>query len=216
MLASLLLALGALILAPVAPATAEVTGGGAEASAQDDQAQVWRYGSVVLTVLDNDTAGSGCVLDPGSVSLFGPANPAAGPRGTTDLILPDEGIWSVNSDGSLVFTPNPGFGGWSSWVGYAVQDSCGNAAPARARVYMPAVTATVEPTDDPGTGGGDASDVDDGIGGDDDGIASGDQLAHTGGEDGGLLVIAITLILGGGLLVVLPKHCRRKEDSAAA
>jgi len=126
------------------------------------------------------------------------------PRGTTELIIPSEGIWSVNGDGSLAFTPNPGFGGWSSWVSYSVYDSCGNGAQAQARVYMPAATTTVDPTEDPGDG-------DNGGNG-----GGGDHLAYTGAEVGGLLVVAIALVLGGGLLLVLPKRRRREEDSPAA
>lgn len=183
----------------------EVAGGIADGpTASDDWAEVWTYGSVLLPVLDNDTAGRGCSLDPSSVGLLGRA--AAGPRGSTDLILPSEGIWSVNSDGTLVFTPNYDFGGWSSWVRYSVQDSCGNAALARARVYMPAASSAVEPTEDAGSGGGAG----------DGGNGSDDQLAYTGAEPGGLLVVAFTLVLGGGLLLLLPERRRRKEDSAAA
>lgn len=176
--------------------------GGSGPAAADDEAQGGRYGSVVLPILDNDTAGSGCTWDPSSVGLLRPAD-ASGVGGTTDLILPGEGIWSVNSDGSLAFTPNPDFGGWSSWVGYSVQDSCGNAAQARARAYLPAATATAGATEDAGVGG---------LGG----SGNGDHLASTGTEFGGLLVIAFALVLGGGLLVLLPKRRRRKEDSAAA
>jgi len=179
-----------------------VIGAGPVAAA--DQTQVWQYGSVVVPVLDNDTAGTGCTLDPSSVGLIGLSITSVVPRGTTELIIPSEGIWSVNGDGSLAFTPNPGFGGWSSWVSYSVYDSCGNGAQAQARVYMPAATTTVDPTEDPGDG-------DNGGNG-----GGGDHLAYTGAEVGGLLVVAIALVLGGGLLLVLPKRRRREEDSPAA
>lgn|GEM_PF-3359584 len=191
-----------------AAATASITVViGAGPVAASDQEQVWVYGSIVIPVLDNDSAGAGCTLDPDSVGLVGLGTAAAVTPGIGELIVPSEGIWSVTSDGSLVFTPNPGFGGWTSWVTYSVYDSCGNGAQAQARVYMPAATTTVEPTEDPGeaTGGGTSS-----------GGGDGDQLAYTGVEIGGLLVMAIALVLGGGLLVVLPKRRRREEGSLAA
>ena len=162
-----------------------------------------------MPVLDNDTAGQGCVLEPGSVGLTGLALLAGPQRGISELIVPSEGIWSVSGDGSLAFTPNPGFGGWSSWVTYSVYDSCGNGAQAQARVYMPAASTTVEPTEDPGSDP-DPADPDNPGGG------SGGHLAYTGAEVGGLAVVAVALILGGGLLLVLPKRRRREEDSPAA
>jgi uncharacterized repeat protein (TIGR01451 family) len=178
---------------------------GAGPAAASDQAQVWAYGSVVVPVLANDTAGQGCSLEPSSVGLIGLGVAATVAHGSGELIVPSEGIWSVNPDGSLAFTPNPGFGGWSSWVTYSVYDSCGNGAQTQARVYMPAATTTVEPTEDPGPGGGGST-----------GGGSGGHLAYTGAEVGGLAVVAVALILGGGLLLAIPKRRRREEDSPAA
>ena len=192
----------------LASATITVVIGTGPAAAAD-QLQVWQYGGVSVPVLDNDTAGQGCVLEPGSVGLTGLALLAGPQRGISELIVPSEGIWSVSGDGSLAFTPNPGFGGWSSWVTYSVYDSCGNGAQAQARVYMPAASTTVEPTEDPGSDP-DPADPDNPGGG------SGGHLAYTGAEVGGLAVVAVALILGGGLLLVLPKRRRREEDSPAA
>ncbi|WP_143483620.1 Ig-like domain-containing protein [Propionicimonas paludicola] len=175
---------------------------GAGPTAAADQVQVWQYGGVAVPVLSNDSAGAGCTLDPHSVGLTGLSISATVTRGSSELIVPSEGIWSVSADGSLAFTPNPGFGGWSSWVTYSVYDSCGNGAQAQARVYMPAANTTVEPTEDPGHG--------------DNGGGNGGHLAYTGVEVGGLLIVAIALVLGGGLLLVLPKRRRREEDSHAA
>jgi len=182
---------------------------GAGPAAAADQVQVWQYGGVAVPVLDNDTGGQGCTLDPGSVGLIGFSISANVQRGINELIVPSEGIWSVSGDGSLAFTPNPGFGGWSSWVTYSVYDSCGNGAQAQARVYMPAASTTVEPTEDPGPGP-------DPAGPNNPGGGSGGHLAYTGAEVGGLLVVAIALVLGGGLLLVLPRRRRREEDSPAA
>nr|WP_244773261.1 VCBS domain-containing protein [Alysiella crassa]UOP07065.1 VCBS domain-containing protein [Alysiella crassa] len=65
---------------------------------------------VSQNVLEND----GNNIDPTTVQLINPNNPAAG--GTDTVVIPNEGTWTVDKDpttgkpnGSITFTPNPGF-----------------------------------------------------------------------------------------------------------
>jgi len=99
-------------------------------------------GPFSVRVLLNDSAGDVAVpLVPSSVTLQLPAGPAAGsvlsPSGKS-LVLAGEGTYLVQADGSVAFTPEPGFQGRSGPVPYTVLDANGTAASS-------VMTLTVEP-----------------------------------------------------------------------
>ncbi|MCP2040408.1 CshA-type fibril repeat protein [Neisseria sp. HSC-16F19] len=85
--------------------------------------------NVTVNVLANDRDPDG-TLDPASVNLVDPA--------TGELVkllnVPGEGVWNVNPDGSITFTPNTDFVGDPTPVTYEVRDNQGN--PARAQVSI--------------------------------------------------------------------------------
>ncbi|MGC3994262.1 MAG: tandem-95 repeat protein [Propionicimonas sp.] len=129
---------------------------------------------VVIDVIGNDTGGSGCTLLATSVVLL-VGDPA---REVTSLTVDGEGRWVAKSDGTLVFTPESGFHGWTSWVGYRVTDSCGNPTSAQARAWVPNAAAS-----------------------DSDSSSGSDSLAYTGAEVGGALGLGLALLVAGVALV---------------
>jgi LPXTG-motif cell wall-anchored protein len=141
----------------------------------------------VVSVLGNDAGGSGCTLQPGTLVML-TGNPVTE---TTLLVVPGEGYWMADADGTLTFTPEDDFQGWTSWVTYRITDSCGNSVTAQARANEPAPkTAIDDDSDDNGDGGG-------------------GSLAYTGAEVGGLIGLAAVLLAGGALLLVW----RRKRQA---
>ncbi len=93
---------------------------------------------VVVNVLSNDTdlgtdaAGDDVPLDPETVSLVVPAgtdlaNVTTVDGDVTQLVVPDEGTWTVNpSTGAITFAPEDGFIGDPTPVDYTVEDDNGN------------------------------------------------------------------------------------------
>ncbi len=159
---------------------AAVIGSGPAASA--DQVRGTTPGApVVVSVLGNDSGGTGCSLDPASLVLLG-SDPA---EELTILDVPGEGYWTVDAAGTLTFTPTDDFSGWASWATYRISDSCGNPVTAQARAYVPPQETAIDSESD-----GDGS------------------LAHTGAEVGGLTSAALALLAGGVLLLACR---RRRE-----
>lgn len=82
---------------------------------------------VVIDILVNDAPGSPAApLVPGSVVF---TSPDATDGGKT-LVVPGEGTWTVQADGSVRFTPVAGFEGLTAPVIYSVSDENGTVAPA--------------------------------------------------------------------------------------
>ncbi|MDO6592195.1 hypothetical protein DS901_00920, partial [Loktanella sp. D2R18] len=108
-------------------------------TAEDDTADPAVAGTDVdVDVLDNDTdlgtnaAGTDVPLDPTKVSLVVPAGTDPADVTTVDddvtqLVVPDEGTWSVNpTTGVITFAPEDGFVGDPTPVDYTVEDDNGN------------------------------------------------------------------------------------------
>ncbi|MFM8828922.1 MAG: Ig-like domain-containing protein [Actinomycetota bacterium] len=76
---------------------------------------------VTIAVLANDSASSGAMLDPSSVRL---RDPRTG-RYQQSVSIPGQGTLRVNPDGTVTFTPLPGFIGTTPAVGYRVADTLG-------------------------------------------------------------------------------------------
>ena len=87
---------------------------------------------VALSVLGNDSASSGAMLDPSSVRI---KDPASGVWGTS-VIVPGQGSWTVSADGTLVFAPEPGFVGTTVALEYRVNDSLGRTTRSTATVVV--------------------------------------------------------------------------------
>lgn len=110
------------LVTPVVPTAAMDSGSGA-------------FGNpVTIDVLDNDSAGGSAIFDETSVRLLDPKD---GNYKTT-VVIADEGTWKVNSDGTVTFTPETGFTGTTSAIGYRVTNS--NETP-----ISSTVTATIGP-----------------------------------------------------------------------
>ncbi|WP_291794820.1 CshA/CshB family fibrillar adhesin-related protein, partial [Brevibacterium sp.] len=72
---------------------------------------------VTVNVLENDEGD----YDPSTVNISDPeGNPVK------ELVVPGEGVWTVNDDGSITFTPEDGFEGDPTPITYTVEDSNGN------------------------------------------------------------------------------------------
>jgi CshA-type fibril repeat protein len=76
---------------------------------------------VTLRPLANDSPSSGAMLDASSVQL---RDPRTG-RYASAVTIAGQGTFRVNPDGSVVFTPEPGFVGTTPAVVYRVTDSLG-------------------------------------------------------------------------------------------
>lgn len=116
-------------------------------TANDDNQTAAPGASVTATVLGNDEAVStpgatGAALDPASVELVG----ATTPDGKTQVV-PDEGTWTVNANGSLTFEPESGFSGSPSPVQYTVADEAGDrSGPATVTVTVAAPPRQTAPS----------------------------------------------------------------------
>ena len=107
--------------------------------AMPDEASTMPGEPVVINVLGNDTDDTG--LDPSSVMLI---DPVTGDRVPT-ITIPDEGVYTVNPDGTVTFEPVTTFIGIST-VDYEVADISGNTTVATIRVGVfraPAVIPTL-------------------------------------------------------------------------
>ncbi len=122
---------------------------------------------VTIDVLANDSAGAASApLDPSTVRLRDPAGAAY----ASSVTIPGEGTYTVQPDGTVVFTPDPAFEGVATPVAYRVADTNGTTATASISVsvgHAPVaapdhrttpqnVAVTVDPlaNDTPGTGAG--------------------------------------------------------------
>ncbi|PNY82379.1 Ig-like domain-containing protein [Deinococcus koreensis] len=101
--------------------------------AKDDSAITPANTPVTLTPPANDTASPGTSLVPGSIDLD-PATPGQ----QTAVTVPGKGTFEAQPNGSVTFTPAPGFSGTVS-VPYTLQDSLGQTSnPANLTVTVPA------------------------------------------------------------------------------
>jgi CshA-type fibril repeat protein len=96
-------------------------------SATPDRDSTPQNVDVTVSPLVNDTPGRDA---DGSDGRFDPSSlvftsPAATDGGKT-LVVPGEGTWTVNPDGTVTFDPEPSFTGATAPVDYAVTDSHGN------------------------------------------------------------------------------------------
>ncbi|MBW1639964.1 tandem-95 repeat protein [Microbacterium resistens] len=99
---------------------------------------------VTLNVLENDSPD----LDPSTLNI---TDPATG-QPTKRLAVPGEGVWTVNDDGTITFTPEEGFDGEPTPIAYTVEDADGNETGANVRVgYLPAAEDDEDLDNEPGT-----------------------------------------------------------------
>ncbi|MFD0914909.1 tandem-95 repeat protein [Pseudahrensia aquimaris] len=85
----------------------------------DDAASVLEDGSVVISVLDNDSDIDGS-LDPATLQIVGTA--VAG----DSLVVVGEGVWDLSLvDGTIMFTPEPDFAGVVTPIAYTIADDDG-------------------------------------------------------------------------------------------
>ena len=76
-----------------------------------------------ITVLTNDTAGSGATLVPTSVKLCSTTSTANTLCNLTTLTVANQGTYTVNADGTVTFDPLSSFTGVASPVKYVVADT---------------------------------------------------------------------------------------------
>ena len=112
--------------------------------ARDDRVTTTPGQSVTIRVLGNDDGGSSG-LDPATVQLI---DPATG-RPADTVTVAGVGTWTVNDDGTVTFTPAPGFEGEAS-IDYQVADAQGRLTTATITVDVEAVPTT-PPTTPPTT-----------------------------------------------------------------
>ncbi|KAB2811530.1 hypothetical protein F9L07_06525 [Pimelobacter simplex] len=107
--------------------------------ATDDESRDNPRGSTVrIDPLANDKGD----LDPSTLRLTDPAGDPV-----TELVVPGEGTWSVGGDGTITFTPERGFEGDPTPVGYTVEDRAGQEVGAKITVtYDPGPTAHPDQT----------------------------------------------------------------------
>ncbi|WP_213283547.1 DUF11 domain-containing protein [Cellulomonas hominis] len=140
--------------------------------AQDDADRDNDRGTrVTVDVVGNDRGS----LDPTTVRLVTPGNGAL----VTELVVAGEGTWTVDpATGAITFTPQPGFTGDPTPVGYQVSDVDGNVTAAQVLVTYRDVAAAPAAAAAPGA-----------------------PLAVTGAEIGaGVGAALLLLLLGAGLV----------------
>ncbi|WP_394342378.1 Ig-like domain-containing protein [Taibaiella koreensis] len=85
--------------------------------------------ATVPNVLANDNDPGGGTLSPDSISLVPPAGATGfvvdAQGDTTGFAVPGQGTWTLNANGSVTFTPEPGFTGDPTPIGYTVTDNAG-------------------------------------------------------------------------------------------
>jgi CshA-type fibril repeat protein len=89
---------------------------------------------VTTPLLGNDVAGS-TPLDPTTVKI---KDPVTGIYGST-VVIPGEGTYAVQPDGSVKFTPNPGFVGVGTPISYQAKDTSGGTASSTLTITVTAV-----------------------------------------------------------------------------
>ncbi|RYB93817.1 tandem-95 repeat protein [Nocardioides oleivorans] len=112
-------------------------------SADDDEATTPQNVDVRVDVLDGDVPGPNADGTPGSwdtgsvrfVQADQPAGAVVGNGGKT-LTVPDEGVYTVNPDGTITFDPEPDFRADATPVVYTVTDSHGNDASAELAITV--------------------------------------------------------------------------------
>ena len=115
-----------------ASSTLDVTVTPIDPVATDDAAKTPAGTPVTLDVLANDRAGADSApLAPGTVTLTSPRATDGGTR-----LENEDGVWVVEADGRITFTPAPGFEGTTDPVEYAVADSNGTTATASMTVEV--------------------------------------------------------------------------------
>ncbi len=135
-----------------ATATLDVTVQTGPSASNDDDVTL-QGDAVTVSVLDNDSAGlnadgSDATWDTGSIVF-----PADGqPEGATvsddgkTLTVPDEGVYTVQDDGQVTFTPAPEFTGAATSIVYQATNSLGRTATAELAITVTPVVPTA--TDD--------------------------------------------------------------------
>jgi uncharacterized repeat protein (TIGR01451 family) len=137
--------------------------------------------AVTVDVVGNDQG----TLDPATVRLVDPADGSP----VTRLVVDGEGTWSVDpGTGAITFTPQAGFTGDPTPVGYRVSDLAGNVTSAQVVITYGPVVAPVVPVADP---------------------APGAPLAVTGAEAGAAGAAALLLLLAGTALVAWRRRAGR-------
>ena len=96
--------------------------------------------AVTLDITDGDTDSDGTIV-PSSIILIDPTNTGITGNSSTPLQITGEGIYSVDVNGNLTFTPESDFNGTSS-VNYTIKDNLG------AKSNVATVTVTVDPIND--------------------------------------------------------------------
>ena len=89
--------------------------------ANDDTINASVDQAVVINILDNDKATSS-PLDTSSVRIYDPINETK----VESLEVLGEGIWSVNSDGTITFTPESSFSAEPTPIKYSVKEELGD------------------------------------------------------------------------------------------
>lgn len=111
-------------------------------AAVDDTASTAQNVTVSIDLLRNDTVPTGSALDPASARFTAPGVTADG----RSLVVPGEGVWTMDAAGTATFDPEPGFTGTAMPVGYRVSDRYGQ--PATAQVTVTVTPVTPSATDD--------------------------------------------------------------------
>lgn len=124
--------------------------------AADDQKLDQPAGStVIVSLLENDSAPNGGTLDPEKISLIIPAGATdvtTDPEGRfTGFTVPGEGSWTRGTDGTLTFAPEEGFTGDPTPIQYTVTDEAGLTSEP-ATVTITYQQAPPDPADDAGEG----------------------------------------------------------------
>ena len=98
--------------------------------ATNDEANATVGNKVTIDILANDQNGSGAIekgtIDLNASSVGGIGDDTDGDGYIDKVTVPGEGVWEVNTTtGKLTFTPEPGFTGSPTPIGYTVKDSNG-------------------------------------------------------------------------------------------
>ncbi|AUC85931.1 hypothetical protein CW731_11795 [Polaribacter sp. ALD11] len=121
----------------------------------------------LATITTNDTDADG-IVDPATITLIDPNNPANTGNSTTALVIPNVGTYTVDTSGNVIFTPVPEFSGIAN-VNYTAKDDTGVTS------NEGTISVTVQPDND-GDGIIDSVDLDD----DNDGVP---DTVENGGTD---------------------------------
>ncbi|MGD9958025.1 Ig-like domain-containing protein [Nocardioides sp.] len=107
--------------------------------AQDDHSSTPFQTPVIIQVLENDTPGAtGVSLVVGTILL---QDPESGDW-ATQVVVPGEGTWTVNDNGTVTFAPEDGFTGEVSPAHYRVTDQNGTTVEASITVKVGAPSGT--------------------------------------------------------------------------